>query len=211
MITDLSSLHPGWLVIGSLSIALLPALVGLFTSYLKVSIVLGFLKGGLGTQQVPGTVVTLSLAVALTLFVMGPVLTQVSARCQTIDTKIFTRAPNQQSLVKLREIAEPFIDFMRKHAGTHEMQILGAQVGEDSSMRVLITSFMLSELREAFAMGFVLLLPFLVIDLVVSNILAGMGMFMVSPTIISLPLKLLLFAVSDGWILLGKSLIASYN
>ena len=120
----------------------------------------------------------------------------------------------------------PWLKFMADHTGSREIRSLTQLNAEPKSgdeipqeilrtevinhPRILIPAFMLTELKQAFAMGFVLLLPFLVIDLIVANVLAGLGMFMVSPSMISLPLKLLLFVVSDGWILLSRGLILSY-
>jgi len=129
--------------------------------------------------------------------------------------------PTLPSLETWKPVLEPWEAFLMKHAGERELRVLqeisppkSAQQSLEKrpmDLRSLLTAFILTELKEGFAMGFVLLLPFLVIDLIVSNVLAGMGMFMVSPTLISLPLKLLLFVVSDGWLLLSRSLILSYQ
>jgi flagellar biosynthesis protein FliP len=212
---ELTSIHPSWLVIGTLVTALIPLLVGVLTSFLKVSVVLSLLKSAIGTQQVPGTVVTLSLSAAVTLFIMAPTLTEMQNRAAQLNPAIFSKAPTTKTLSELGAVLDPALEFMKKHAGARELGILRNQPHAVSNTPPttleLMTAFVLSELREAFSMGFVLLLPFLVIDLVVSNILAGMGMFMVSPALIALPLKLLFFVVSDGWLLLGKSLIASYQ
>jgi type III secretion protein R len=215
--------NPVWLIILTAAIALFPILIGLATSYLKMSIVLSMVRNALGTQQVPGSLVSMALALALTFFTMSPVFEESMRLAGSIDFAAVLRKPSVSSLLQLAPIAKPWLEFMVKHTGTREMQALESmshasnsrnaarEPSRPSGYRVLIPAFMLTELKQAFAMAFVLLLPFLVVDLVVANVLVGMGMYMVSPVMIALPLKLILFVVSDGWLLLARGLIHSYQ
>ena len=213
---QITSLHPYWLVITALAFALIPIAIGICTSYLKISIVLGMLRNGLGTQHAPSNLVVMALSLALTLLIMGSTIDKSLQGVDLISQSKTELAPNLKSLKKLQPLFEPWREFMQQHAGEHELATLQAATLKEGSEDqitawVLIPAFLLTELKEAFAMGFILLLPFLVIDLIVSNILAGMGMYMLSPAMISLPLKLLFFVISDGWLLLSRSLIVSYN
>ncbi len=215
------NINPIWLVLASFLLALAPILVGLLTSYVKVSIVLGMLRNGIGAQQVPGALVVMALSIALTAFIMAPTIERTSQIA--IGMKIEDRTPTVSDIKAIDPLLVPWREFMIKHAGNREIAALKLmrpsltvgqehEIGKESlSFGIILPAFVLSELKEAFAMGFVLLLPFLLIDLVVSNVLVGLGMMMVSPTMISLPLKLLLFVGCDGWILLSRGLINSYN
>jgi type III secretion protein R len=225
---QIETTHPYWLIVASVLLALLPMVVGLCSSYLKVSIVLGLLKSGLGTQQVPSALIVMALSVALSLRIMGPVGVHTWELAQKIDHRVFT-APPMQMFAECRPLFEPWREFMAAHSGVHEIEALlsleaqpadAQDTTEKRAQKVdlakhdfsmLIPAFVLTEIKEAFAMGFALLLPFLVIDLVVANVLAGLGMMMVSPAMVSLPLKLVLFVVADGWVLLAKGLILSYQ
>jgi flagellar biosynthesis protein FliP len=227
---DLNQVHPLWTVVAAFCFALLPLLLGVLTSYVKISIVLGMLKSALGTQNVPGNVVVMALSLAMTIFVMGPVLEQSWKGLSHLDSSVFYESPNLEIALQLDGAIQPWKEFLRRHARNreilllvelekdirrnegHEQQLTEALEFDpsDVSLRVLMPAFLLSELKSAFAMAFILLVPFLVIDLIVANLLVGMGMFMVSPIMISLPLKLVLFVASDGWILLTRSLVHSY-
>ena len=208
-----TAINPIWLVILSVGMALLPLVAVLCTSYLKISIVLGMLRSGLGAQQVPGAVAVMGLALAISLYVMGPVIEQTKQEAQKLPWAKLSVSPSFATLQEFEPVLDPIRRFLTKHAGKRESQFiaLSSTTGIDAgSTSTLLTAFMLTEIKEAFSMGFILLLPFLVIDLVVSNILVGMGMYMVSPVMIALPIKLLLFVVADGWLLITKSLIQSY-
>ena len=217
----MTTTHPFWIILATLVIALMPIVVGVATSYIKVTVVLGLLKSGIGAQQVPGTVVVMALACAITMYVMGPTIDETVTRARGINFEALAREPSTENIRALGPLLEPWKNFMESHVGERERQAFTAlrssdksgssSEGELLSMRELVPAFVLSELKESFAMGFVLLLPFLVIDLIVANVLAGMGMFMVSPAMISLPLKLILFVVADGWLLLTRGLIVSYQ
>ncbi|MBX7136689.1 MAG: EscR/YscR/HrcR family type III secretion system export apparatus protein [Oligoflexia bacterium] len=208
----MNSFNPLVLVGVSVALALLPVLVGVGTCYLKLNIVLGMLRNGLGTQSVPGNMLCAVLALALTAALMGPVVKQ-GARELEAHGDLKTLEKGDFSV--LRHAAEPWRQFMLRHVGASELQFAAElnseAAAEERSFFSVLLAFTLSELKESFAMGLALLLPFLVIDLVVSNILAGLGMFMMSPVMISVPLKLLLFVSADGWLLLSKALVSSYG
>jgi type III secretion protein R len=222
------ALNPAWYVGFTAVLALLPLILGTLTSYIKISVVLGMMRSGLGAQQVPGNLVIAALAIALSGFVMAPVFEESLRNAEKVSNSVALpqagEIPNLAMLTKLQPLVEPWRAFLEKHAGAREkLALQKLAVNETPSknqvatteaptpLRILFPAFILSELKEAFAMGFVLLLPFLIIDLVVANILAGMGMYMVSPVMISLPLKLILFVTVDGWILLTRGLVHSYG
>lgn len=209
-------LHPYMLLVSAFVLGFVPIAVGACTSYLKISIVLGMLRNALGTQHAPGALIVMVLSVALSMYVMQPVIDQTLSAAQSLPLQTVFEKPSLDGLRKLEPLAAPWRGFMEKHAGKREVRTFASLDGApaasaENSWRVLLPAFVVSELKQAFAMGFVLLLPFLVIDLIVANILVGMGMQMVSPVMIALPLKLLLFVLSDGWLLLSRGLILSYR
>ena len=227
-VPSMQSVNPLWLIIFSFGAALLPTLAAVGTSYLKISIVLGLLRNALGTQQVPGSLVTLSLALGMTLFIMQPVFEQVHQQAAGFDFKRLAEGPSELTLRALRELGAPWKKFLVAHAGKKELMTLQSlaarKLGGDNGAAAVtvpevsvvgyglaLSAFVVSELRRAFVVGFVVMLPFAAIDLIVANILVGLGMFMVSPMLVSLPIKLLLFIAADGWLLLTQSLILSYQ
>jgi type III secretion protein R len=223
----MQNLNPFWLIFATSCLALLPIAISLVTSYVKVSVVLSMVRNALGTQQVPGTLVIMALSLALTCFIMGPVLEQSWERAKQIDfEKITNSTPSIQRLQGIGEVFVPWREFLEKHSGPRELAALlaldqggGAKVISSSEsmrsqqppLRVVLPAFVISELKEAFTMGFLVLLPFLLIDLIVANILAGLGMFMMSPAMISLPIKILLFVMSDAWLVIIRGLVLSYR
>ena len=243
----LGNIHPWWLIILSLSISLLPMLMGMASAYIKMSIVLNLLRSGFGAQGVPSGLVIMALSTALTCLVMGPVLEESLTKAENIDLATLEKSPNKKLLEQISPVLEPWKTFLEKHAGEREIQVLletrqagkvvateqkttadtqaadvlatekpAAEVTDKTenstagSFGILLPAFLLTELREAFAMGFALLIPFLALDLIVANILTGMGMQMASPSMIALPLKVLLFLLVDGWLLLSRGLVFSY-
>lgn len=225
--------NPISLLVLTLIVALLPILIGVTTSYIKVSIVLGMVRNALGTQQTPGNMVIMALSLAITCFVMAPVFEESKQLAIDGDLVTILSQPSISELAKAMPAFEPWRTFMQRHTGQREIKALlnlangtiDAENREDSAAekvqegqateeivawRVLLPAFVLSELKQAFTMGFVLLLPFLVIDLIVANILVGLNMIMVSPVMVALPLKLILFVMSDGWLLITRGLINSY-
>lgn len=206
------SVSPQNLIFVSLAIALLPALIGVFTSYLKISIVLGMLKNALGTQSAPSGLVVMAVSFILSLVIMFPVVEQIHHNLLKRDLKNleFTLS----SIQSLQSDFLPLINFMHAHSSHREIEFfrnLYKKESIDNSISVIAPSFLLTELREAFSMSLLLLLPFAVIDMVVANVLGGLGMFMISPSLLSLPLKLLVFTMGDGWLFLSKTLLASYG
>lgn len=198
------------LLLGALS--LLPAVLIMVTAFTRIVIVLGFTRSALGTQGVPPNQVLIGLALFLTLFVMGPVLKQVN------DDAIQPMLHGQitQSQAYDRGI-EPLRGFMFKQVRSQDLQLFVDLSGKgkpanpkDVPTTTLIPAFIISELRTAFLIGFIVFVPFVVIDLVVSAALSAMGMAMLPPSLISLPFKLLLFVAVDGWYLLVSSLVRSF-
>ncbi|MCB0338508.1 MAG: EscR/YscR/HrcR family type III secretion system export apparatus protein [Bdellovibrionales bacterium] len=220
--------NPIWLIVLSGVLAFLPIVVGMGTSYVKVSIVLGMVRNAIGAQQVPGPMVSMALAAGLSLYIMQPVLIESAANLEDISLSDLTNLPQKDTVDRFIGVLDPWRRFLEAHVGEREKiafeqlrqntprddskSLTAKQEGSQRiSWSVLLPAFVVTELKEAFAMGFAILLPFVVIDLIVANILVGMGMYMVSPFMISLPIKLLLFVVSDAWLLLSKGLIGSYS
>lgn len=237
------SVNPIWLVAIALIVAAVPLLIGLFSAYVKVSVVMSMVRNALGTQQVPSGLVIMALSLSITCLTMSPTLTRSFEALRAIDLSVL-KDPSKISFALAKPVLQPWRDFLEKHVGKRELSVMMALEAQQSdaphsdnvavpqsmppidkivvppisaidpataSIGALVPAFLISELKEGFAMAFVLLLPFLVIDLVVANVLAGLGMFMVSPVMIALPLKLILFVVADGWLLLAKGLIQSYG
>ena len=197
------------------ALAMLPfALMGL-TSFVKISVVLSLLRSALGTPQVPSDPLLAGIALSLTAFVMAPVANEVWARIGATSADLATAGG---VLTAATAAAPPLRGFLERNARPDEVALFvslsardGRAAADPGSFGVLIPAFVTSELREAFVAGFFLFIPFLVVDLVVSNILMSMGMVMVSPTTVSLPFKILLFVLVDGWPLLAKALALSYH
>ncbi|WP_313704272.1 flagellar type III secretion system pore protein FliP [Massilia sp.] len=191
----------------------LPAALLMMTSFTRIIIVLSLLRQAIGTQTAPPNQVMVGLALFLTLFVMGP----------TFD-KIYTEAylPLQENRIQMTEAmnrgAAPLKDFMLKQTRQSDLAMFAKisrtpalQGPEDVPLRVLIPAFVTSELKTAFQIGFAIFIPFLIIDMVVASVLMSMGMMMMSPAVISLPFKMMLFVLVDGWQLLLGSLSQSFN
>ncbi|MFV9509846.1 flagellar type III secretion system pore protein FliP [Tepidibacillus sp. LV47] len=194
-------------------LSLAPAILILMTSFTRIVIVLSFVRNALATQQMPPNQVIIGLALFLTLFVMGPTFNEVN---QNAIQPYMNGKINQQQFIE--EAAKPFKHFMIKQ--TREKDILlflnyakmdKPKNVEQMPLRVLVPAFAISELKTAFQMGFMIFIPFLIIDMVVSSILMAMGMMMLPPVMISLPFKILLFILVDGWYLVVKSLLESFH
>lgn len=190
----------------------LPALLLMMTSFTRIIIVLGFMRQAIGTAQTPPNQVLLGLALFLTAFIMSPVLTQ--SWNEGVQPYMDGKLAQSEALTLA---AKPFRGFMLAQTRDSDLEMFAriARSGdyasrEDVPMTVLVPSFVTSELKTAFQMGFLLFIPFLVIDLVVSSLLMSMGMMMLSPMIISLPFKIMLFVLVDGWSLLIGTLAASF-
>lgn len=198
--------------------ALLPTVVVVTTSFLKITVVMALLRNALGVQQVPPNLALHGMALILSAYIMAPVGAHMYDKLSSKPDSL----SNVASLVSgVREGAEPLRDFMFRNSKADQrdffvrtaQRLWGPELSAgmtDRDFMVLMPAFMVSELTAAFQVGFLLYLPFVVIDLIVSNILLAMGMMMVSPVTISLPLKLFLFVMLDGWSRLIQSLILSY-
>ncbi len=194
------------------SLSFLPAILLMMTSFTRIIIVLSMLRQALGTQSAPPNQVLLGLALFLTLFVMSPVLDKiyVDAYQPLAENKITMSQAMEKG-------AAPLKAFMLKQTRQADLALYvklsntpQLQGPEDVPMRVLIPAFVTSELKTAFQIGFAIFIPFLIIDMVVASVLMSMGMMMVSPAIVSLPFKLMLFVLVDGWQLLIGSLAQSF-
>lgn len=193
-------------------LAIAPALLILLTSFTRIVIVLGLTRNAMNLQGVPPTQVLIGLALFLTLFVMGPVFTKVNREA----VQPYLRGEIGQKEAYDRGI-EPFRTFMLRQTRERDLALFVKLSGQprprnahDVPTATLIPAFVISELRTAFLIGFVIFVPFLVIDIVTSAALMSMGMVMLPPVLISLPFKLLLFVVVDGWYLVVQSLVKSF-
>ena len=193
-------------------IALIPSFLVLTTSFTRTIIVLSFTRNALGTQQSPPNQVLIGLALFLSVFIMRPVYQEVNE--EAIQPMLAGEISREESF----EIAEgPIKSFMLEQTRTSDLELFVEISGDefpdepdDLSLFTVIPAFAISELRTAFTIGFLIFIPFLVIDIVVASILMSMGMFMLSPVMISLPFKLLLFVMVDGWYLVVESLVGSF-
>lgn len=200
-------------IIAMTLLSLLPAILLTCTSFTKILVVLGLTRNALGLQQTPPNQVLAGLALFLSLFIMGPVLGEINdegVQPYLAGDKTTSQAYNDG--------VKPLQAFMLDHTDDAELQLLTNVANrdlpknrDDVSMATLVPAFVLSELKEAFIIGFIVFIPFLVIDIVVSGALMALGMMMMPPVMVSLPFKLLLFVLVDGWGLVIKSLVASYG
>ena len=193
-------------------IALLPSIVVMVTSFTRIIIILSFLRNAMGIQQVPPNVVLAGSSLFLTLFIMGPTLNQINVQAylpyrqeQITQEEALKRATVPLKEFMLRQTEKGTLNMYLDMAG----QELTDKV-EDLPLTVIVPSFMTSELKHAFLAGFLIYLPFLLIDMVTASILMSMGMVMLPPAMISLPFKLLLFIAVDGWELLFSSIVKSF-
>jgi type III secretion protein R len=218
---DLSSTSPGFILTLVIGLALAPFVAVMVTSFTKIIVVLSLLRSALGLQQTPPNVVLNGLAIILSFYVMHPVALQVADVVTKSGTPI-SQVNDINRLVALVDAGkEPIRDFLVKYTTPKEraffLRTARSSLPEDKRASiterdfvVLIPAFTVSELTDAFKIGFMIFLPFLVIDMIVSNILMAMGMMMLSPTTISLPFKLLLFVLLEGWARLVHGLVQTY-
>ncbi|SFJ68690.1 type III secretion system export apparatus subunit SctR [Caulobacter sp. UNC279MFTsu5.1] len=219
---DLSSFTPGSALITVILLALAPFVAVMVTSFTKIVVTLSLLRNALGLQQVPPNIVLNGLALILTLYVMYPVGQQMAAANQDVRPVAAVSSDTQALFTYADKAKEPLRAFLMKHSTPRErafflktaQRINGPDKARAMTQRdfiVVVPAFTVSELAAAFQIGFLIFLPFLIIDLVVSNILLAMGMMMLSPTTVSLPFKLLLFVLIDGWVKLAHGLVLSYT
>ena len=195
------------------AMSFLPAVLLLMTSFTRIVIVLSLLRQAMGLQTTPPNQVIVGLALFMTLFVMGPTLDRIyqEAYVPYTEQKIGFESA-------LDKGAEPLRGFMLRQTREADLSLFAKmgrvdakQTAEQMPMRVLIPAFVTSELKTAFQIGFMVFIPFLIIDMIVASVLMSMGMMMLSPVLVSLPFKLMLFVLADGWTLLLGSLVASFG
>lgn len=192
-------------------LSLAPSFMILTTSFTRILVVLGFLRRALGTQSAPPSQVLAGLAIFLTIFIMMPVWTQINEQAiQPYQAKELT------SKEAWTEGLKPLQEFMAKQTGETEYQLFvelsgkpAAKVNE-AELNILVPAFVLSELKTSFKLGFLIYLPFLLIDLITATILMSLGMMMLPPMMISLPIKILFFVLADGWTVLVRGILASF-
>jgi flagellar biosynthetic protein FliP len=194
------------------ALTVLPALILSMTAFTRIVIVLAILRQALGTPQTPPNQVLIGLALFLTLFVMSPVMTRAYD-----EAVVPYMAGEQDAYTAAQNAVVPLREFMLDQVREHDLAVFADLSGkgpfaspEEVPLAVLIPSFITSELKTAFQIGFLIFIPFLVIDLVVASVLMSMGMMMLSPMLISLPFKIMLFVLVDGWTLLVGTLAASF-
>ena len=193
-------------------LSLLPALVMTMTSFTRIVIVFSFLRQALGIQGMPPTQITVGMSLFLTMFIMAPVAERMN------EEAIAPLVDNQITVVEALERGkQPLSNFMLAQVGDEDLRLFYDISGrprpatrEAVDFVVLVPAFILSEVRLAFQMGFLVLIPFMVIDLIVGSVLMSMGMMMLPPTLIALPIKVMLFVLADGWSLLISSLVRSF-
>ncbi|MGT2435612.1 flagellar type III secretion system pore protein FliP [Bradyrhizobium betae] len=192
-----------------------PGLLIMVTSFTRFAVALSFLRSGLGLQTTPANLVLISLALFMTFYVMAPTFDR--AWETGVQPLMKNEISEEEAYIK---ITDPFRDFMLAHVRDKDLQTFESLAAESFrkkfddkriDLRVIIPAFMISELRRSFEIGFLIMLPFLVIDMIVATLTMSMGMMMMPPTIIALPFKMLFFVLIDGWNLLASGLVRSFS
>ena len=194
-------------------LSLAPSILIMLTSFTRIIVVLSLLRSAIGLQQTPPNTVLVSLALFLTAFIMQPVLVE------SYDKAVKPLMEEQITEEQAFEAGiKPFAAFMLKHTREKDLKLFAdmakvesIEKAEDTPMRILIPAFMISELKRAFEIGFLVFIPFLIIDMLVASILMAMGMMMLPPVVVSLPFKIIFFVLVDGWYMIAGSLIQSYG
>jgi type III secretion protein R len=213
-------INPLYFIVGMATLGLAPFFLMMITSYVKIIVVTSLVRNALGVQQIPPTMVMNGLAMILTLFIMAPMVMDMKAMldkktvsadmqpAQMIELISELSAPLEAFLVKNTDpaVTKTFVQTAQKIWPQDKQEFIS-----ETNFLILVPAFTISELTKAFQIGFLLYLPFIVIDLIISNILLAMGMMMVSPMTISLPFKLLLFVTLDGWLKISQGLLLSYR
>lgn len=200
-------------LLGLSLLSLLPAALMAMTSFTRIVITLSFVRHALGLPETPPNAVLITLALFLTMFTMAPTFDKVQNQAFSpfMDGKLDLRQASKAG-------TQPFKDFMAQHVRDQDVDLVASLAKkplpdkvENADLAILVPAFMLSELRVAFSVGFVIFLPFLLIDLIVSAVLMSLGMMMMPPATVALPLKLLLFVLIDGWALILRAIVGSYQ
>ncbi len=194
-------------------LSLAPAILVMFTSFTRIVVVLSFIRQALGTQQMPPSQVLVGLSLFLTFFIMAPVYNEVNLRA--IKPYMKGKIALDDAL---KEAEIPIKKFMLKQTRKKDLELFYTISGEkrkfknytDLPLRIVLPSFIISELKTAFQIGFLIYIPFLVIDMIVASVLLSMGMMMLPPVMVSLPFKIVLFVLADGWYLVVGSLVKSF-
>ena len=210
VLKDLSPVLQLLMVMATFS--LLPFMFVCMTSFLRYAIVFGFLKQALGAQQIPPAIVLVGLSIILTFYTMGPTFQQM----YEVGSKPYQESGSM--VLAISEGSKPLKEFMLKQTRENDLAFFvqltrkeAPQNIEDITIWEVAPAYILSELKTAFEISFIIFVPFIVLDLVIANVLLALGMFMLSPTIKSLPFKLLIFIAVDGWSLIVKGLVESFN
>ena len=219
----MNSFSPALIIVSVVGLAMAPFVAVMVTSFTKIVVVLSLLRNALGLQQTPPNVVINGLAIVLSVYVMNAVML---SSYDAINARMQQNPNHSMDVNRMMEMAdagkEPLRAFLLKHSSESERQFFLRSAQRllpadkqasltDTDYLVVVPSFTVSELTSAFKIGFLIFLPFLVIDLIVSNILLALGMMMLSPTTVSLPFKLLLFVFLDGWAKLVHGLVLTYT
>ena len=196
-------------------LSLAPSILMMVTSFTRIIVVLSLLRSAIGIQQTPPNIVLISLALFLTFFIMQP--TMIKSYDEGVLPYIQEEIEEEEAFAKT---AEPFREFMLRNVRERDLDMFlniseeaqGERIAEGEAVpyKALIPAFMVSELRRAFEIGFLIFIPFLIIDMVVASILMSMGMMMLPPVLISLPFKIIFFVLIDGWAMLSESLVKSF-
>lgn len=193
-------------------LSLAPSILIMLTCFTRVIIVLGFVRTALATNQMPPTQVLIGIALFITFFIMAPVFQEVNDRALT---PLFDEEINLEEAYE--QASMPFKEFMSAHTRQKDLELFLSYADmerpesiEDIPLTALVPAFAISELKTAFQIGFMIFIPFLVVDMIVASVLMSMGMMMLPPVMISLPFKILLFVLVDGWYLVVKSLLQSF-
>jgi type III secretion protein R len=213
-----TSFDPISLAVALALIALVPTVVVASTTFLKIAVVMSLLRNALGIQQIPPNLALYGLSLILTVYIMAPVGQEIHRQYLSQPGSMVAA---EKMIGAVTKGSEPLREFLIKHSDREQRsfflraarQMWGEKMSADlkeSDFIIVVPAFMVTELVSAFKIGFLLFLPFVIIDLVISNILLAMGMMMVSPVMISLPLKLFLFVMVDGWTRLIQGLVLSY-
>ncbi|MBC5630956.1 flagellar type III secretion system pore protein FliP [Clostridium sp. NSJ-6] len=192
---------------------LLPTILIMMTSFVRIIITFSFIKSALGAQQTIPNTILIGLALCMTMFIMSPVVEKINQN--SIQPYMGEEINDEQAY---EELKKPIVEFLLKNTREKDLELFvnnssikGENIDrEELPLNIIVPAFAISELKTAFQIGFIIYIPFLVVDLIVSSTLMSMGMFMLPPAMISLPFKLLLFVMVDGWNLLVKSLIESF-
>jgi flagellar biosynthetic protein FliP len=195
------------------TVSLLPSILIMMTSFTRIIIILSFLRNAMGVQQLPPNMVLIGISIFLTMFIMSPVIDDIN---QNAYTPYKSQQITQEQAIERAQV--PLREFMLRQTETGTLNMYAEFAGQELSenvseipMKIVVPAFMTTELKRAFVIGFLLFIPFMLIDLIVASTLMSMGMMMLPPAMISLPFKILLFITIDGWNLLFSTIIKGFN